>query len=424
MMNRLKVRFLVAVVLLFSFCLSTAPLAHGSGFGIFVQGASSLGQAAAVVAHSEGPSTVFFNPAMINDLPGTQAELGTTLVFAQREFKSDATGQTEEMVDNSYFPSTFYLTHNYSDKIGLGFGFFSPFGLGTEWPDNWEGRTLATKSTITTYNFNPVVSFRPHPRFSVAAGVDILYFDAELKRKVIANPALPDMEQTFSGDDTGFGFNIGLHTKITDRISLGVSYRSQVDIDIDGKVKFDIPPGLSTAVSGIENIFPNTGAHTELTLPQMVFAGVSGQVTENFIAEIGLRWEGWSSIDEIKYTLDQPISIPPQSVEIQDKDWKDTFAVMVGGKYRFNETFSLSAGYLYGEDPIPDRTFEPSLPDSTTHLFTIGTDIELDRFKLALSYGYQLQEDRDKSTNFYGSVANGSYEGHIHLAAVSLSYRF
>jgi hypothetical protein len=52
---------------------------------------------------------------------------------------------------------------------------------------------------------------------------DIHYFDAELKRKIIVNPALPDMEQTFSGDDTGFGFNIGLHVKITDRIFVALS---------------------------------------------------------------------------------------------------------------------------------------------------------------------------------------------------------
>jgi len=417
-------RCLVMLALLLAVSSTRATTAHGSGFGIFVQGASALGQADAVVAHSDGPSSVFFNPAMINDLPGTQAELGTTLVYPHREFQSDANGLTEDTIDNYYFPSTAYLTHSLSEKIGVGFGVFSPFGLGTEWPDDWEGRTLGTKSTIMTYNFNPVISIRLHPRFSLAAGVDILYFDAELKRKLLINPALPDIEQTFSGDDTGFGFNIGLHVKITDRIAFGASYRSQIELEVDGDAKFDIPPVLSVAVSGIENIFPNTGAHTEMTLPQQVFGGVSVQVTDTFIAEMGLRWEDWSSFDEITYILDEPIAIPPQSIEIQERDWHDTFAFMVGGKYRLNKTFTLLAGYLYGEDAVPDRSFEPAVPDSPTHLFTIGTDIEFKGFKLAASYGYQLQEDRDKTTNFWGDVANGAYMGDIHLAAVSLSYRF
>ena len=156
----------------------------------------------------------------------------------------------------------------------------------------------------------------------------------------------------------------------------------------------------------------------------MVFAGISGQVTDNFIAEIGVRWEGWSSINELKYTLDQPISNPPQSVEVQDKDWNNTFAFMVGGKYRINEIFTLLAGYLYGQDAVPDRTFEPAVPDSPTHLFTFGSDAEFNGFKLSASFGYQLQEDRHKTTNFWGSTANGEYKGEIYLGALSVTYRF
>ncbi len=423
-MVRLQIRCYAICALLVAFSWFFVKTVYGSGFGIFVQGASAMGQADAVVAHSDGPSSVFFNPALINDLLGTQIELGTTLVSPQREFQSDATRQTEKTIDNYYFPSTFYLTHSFSDKAALGFGFFSPFGLGTEWTDDWEGRILTIKSSITTFNFNPVISFRLHPRISLAVGADVLYFDAELKRKITVNPALPDIEQTFSGDDTGFGFNIGLHVKITDRISFGASYRSQIVVEIDGKAKFDIPPVLSDAVSGIKNIFPNTGAYTDFTLPQMVFTGISSQVTKNFITEIGLRWEGWSSIDEIRYVLDQPVSIPPQSVEVQDRDWHDTFSFMLGGKYRINEIFTLLAGYLYGQDAVPDRTFEPAVPDSPVHLFTIGSDIEFNRFKLAASFGYQYQEDRVKNTNFWGSTANGNYEGEIYLGAISLTYRF
>ena len=161
-----------------------------------------------------------------------------------------------------------------------------------------------------------------------------------------------------------------------------------------------------------------------MTLPQQAFAGVSGRIIDGLTLEVGLRWEDWSSTDEIRYELDTPIAVPPQSVEVQERDWHDTFAFMVGGKYRLNEIFTLLGGYLYGKDAVPDRTFEPAVPDSSTHLFTIGSDIEFKDFKLALSYGYQHQEDRDKQTNFWGPIANGAYKSKIHLAGVSLSYRF
>jgi len=174
---------IIAFLFLVFTVLCAASTAYGSGFGIFTQGASALGQADAVVAHTDEPSAIFFNPALINDLPGTQMELGTILIFPSREFKSDLTGRTSEGEDTVYYPSTFYISHSLNDTVSAGLGVFNPFGLGTEWDDDWEGRYIATESEITTYTVNPVLSYRITPRVSFAAGVDFLWFDTTLKKK-------------------------------------------------------------------------------------------------------------------------------------------------------------------------------------------------------------------------------------------------
>ena len=94
--------------------------AFASGFGIFTQGASALGQGDAVVAHTDGPSAIFFNPALINSLPGTQVEAGTTAIFPPRKFSSSADGSVSRTEDTAFFPSTFYVTHAINDKISAG----------------------------------------------------------------------------------------------------------------------------------------------------------------------------------------------------------------------------------------------------------------------------------------------------------------
>ena len=71
-------------------CLIIPAQAIASGYGVFTQGASGLGQANAVVAHTTGPSSLYFNPALINDVPGRQVEVGTTAVYSDREI--DYTG--------------------------------------------------------------------------------------------------------------------------------------------------------------------------------------------------------------------------------------------------------------------------------------------------------------------------------------------
>jgi long-chain fatty acid transport protein len=424
-LSRLTFTFL-AMVLISALVAARAPEALASGFGIFTQGADALGQANATVAHTDGPSAVYFNPALLPLLDGTQVEIGTTAVFPSRKFESDSGGPTERNEDTAWFPSTFYLAHRFNDRFSAGLAVFNPFGLGTVWDSAWEGNTIATKSRITTFNINPAVAWRIAPRVSIGAGLDILLLDAKLKNKIVLNPLLPSIDQKFSGDGEGVGFNAGLHIQITDRLSFGAAYRSEIKIDVDGKAEFDIPDELVALNPALPYILPDTDGETSITLPQQVTAGLAYQITPAWIVEAGLRWEDWTSFDELTIDFDQPVFFATSVT--YPRDWHSTWAYNVGTKYRVNDRVALMAGYLYGQNPIPDSTFEPAIPDSDTHLFTVGTELTFDNLKLALAYGFQLQEDRDKKTNQYtsldGSTANGHYENHIHLAGISLSYAF
>lgn len=383
--------------------------AYGSGFAIFTQSAAGLGQANSVVAHVEGPSAIFFNPALITALPGTQIEAGTTLIFPHRKFQSD-TGETVKTRDTVFYPSTFYLTHRFNDDFAVGLGIFNPFGLSTDWGKEWSGRYLATKSEIQTYAFNPVIAYRVSPSLSIAAGANIILLDATLESKTISTAlGVPgpsfDVNQKFKGSGHGVGYNVGISWNVSEQISLGASYRSEVEIDIDGDLDLEVLP---QKLSG----------STTLTLPQQVLAGIAWRPSDKLTLETGMRWEDWASFKQLR------INISGQPPAIYPREWHDTFSVNAGAKYRLNETWAVSAGYLYGWNPVPDNTFEPAIPDSNTHLICAGSEAEFDKLKVALGYGYQLQENRIKTTNSYGPLANGTYSTDLHLLALSLSYRF
>ncbi|APG27557.1 aromatic hydrocarbon degradation protein [Syntrophotalea acetylenivorans] len=384
-----------------------ASQSHASGYGIFVQGADALGQANSTIAHSDGPSAVYFNPALLTSLTGTQIEVGTTAVIPSRKFKSDSDGSREKTEDKVYFPSTFYLSHQLNERWSAGLAVFNPFGLGTVWDSDWEGNSIATKSRITTFNINPSIAYQVTPRLAIGAGLDILILDAKLKNEAIT-------DQQLTGDGEGIGFNVGLQLQITEELSFGAAYRSKVDIDIDGKVTFS---------PSVQDFFPNTDVKTSITLPAQFTAGLAYSFSPNWVVEAGVRWEDWSSFDELKVELEQVSALPSNSVSYP-RNWDDTWAFNVGTKYRLNDRVALMAGYLYGDNPVPDSTFEPAIPDSDTHLFTVGSELTFDQLKVTLAYGFQLQEDRDKEDNEYGDVANGEYENYLHLAAISLSYAF
>jgi long-chain fatty acid transport protein len=419
--------------LIVAFCiLYTISNAYGSGFAIYTQGASTLGQGAASIAHTDDPSAIFWNPALINELQGTQIQLGTTLIFPLRKFESDFSGETFRTEHDVFFPSTFFVTHKFNEKISAGLGVFNPFGLGTKWPDDWEGRYIATNSEMRTYNINPVVSYQIIPQLSFAAGVDFLFLDATLEKK-INQPAIlyplpsSDMNQKFKGDGNGIGFNLGILLEPHKDISIGASYRSEIKVDIDGRSTYNDVHPLLTA------FFQDTNGSTDITLPQQVHFGIYYKGFYPLTFEIAARWEGWSSFDRLKVKLDKPVGPPPfaTDVEISERKWKDTWSGNIGIKYQVSEPLALLAGYLYQGNPIPNETFEPAIPDANGHLFCIGTSIKQKRFKVDLAYGYQILQDRNKNNDITDPVtrdprlsANGKYKSYLHMVGVSLTYIF
>ena len=400
---------------------------HAAGYAVFTHGASALGQGNAVTAHSNDPSTIFYNPALMNKLDGTQVQVGTTAIISSREYDAPAGGNSTS--SNAVFlPSTVYATHKLTDKVSLGLGIFNPFGLGTKWDENWDGRYLATKSKLTTFDFNPAISIRVLPSLSIAAGVDVVLLDATLEKKLPSAALAPlgfpggyDINQKFKGDGHGVGFNVGAAYDIGDHLSLGASYRSEVKIDVSGDATFSNPL-LSTI--GVPVSALNSGGKTDITLPPQFTAGVAFKGIDKLTMEAGVRWEGWSKFKELDVTLDNGSS------STTPRNWKDSWGLNVGGRYQVDPTVAILAGYVYGDTAVPDSTFDPSIPDSKTHVFCAGTDLDFRPFTLAFSYAYQLYESRTKSNSIDSPVptatssANGTYKSDAHLVALSLGYKF
>ncbi len=118
----------------------------------------------------------------------------------------------------------------------------------------------------------------------------------------------------------------------------------------------------------------------------------------------------------------------------QLRNWHATWAYNIGASYRLNDKTAINLGYLYGENAVPDSTFEPIIPDSDAHLFTLGTDLTCGAWTLSAAFGYEYHDTRLKN-NIIGDnlaaiaslpvlYANGKYDTEIYLLGLSLGYKF
>ena len=401
-------------------------LAFGSGFAINEQSAKAIGMGGAFVAQADDPSAVFYNPAGIVQLEGIQVSAGISPIIPQATFESNTNdsirntwgGKTTDVEDTIHWIPNFYATYKLSDHWSFGFGGFSNFGLGTDWPDDWEGRytTGGTEAKLTTFSLNPVVAFRPIDRVSLSAGLVAQYLDVLLENKRFLSPNLADANSKLSGDDWNWGWNLALLFWVTDNIKFGASYRSRVDHGITGGTLLitGIPAALGGDVS--------EGASADVELPSVLYLGVAwthGPLTLEFDGQ----WTEWSTYEKLEIRLDDG------TVNSSPKNWDDVWAYRFGAQYRLNEFLDLRAGIVYDDGPIPDETLDPLLPSGDRWLYTVGFGVHYEKWTVDLAYNYLNDESRSWDNESGDAGPPGRLTGRFkdvaaHIFGLNVSYRF
>ena len=301
-------------------------LAHGAGFALLQQGTAAMAQGNAFVADASDASAIFYNPAGLNQLKRAQVYAGVFLNYPSREFSGG--GEDSQTNHRLYKSLTTYIAIPVHDRVALGVGFFSPFGLGSAWPPTWGGRYLTTYSSLQTYTLNPAISVKVLDNLSVAGGVDFLWSRVKLKRKTpvtFRGVTFPDGETNLNGDGDGTGYNFGVLYEPVSGVKLGAAYRSKISVTHHGDLTTTLPTPFPPS-----NIKGSAG----ITLPPSLTAGIAYSRLKPFTFEFDATWTGWSSYHTLKTNLYQPIpvnGIMTSTVTIP-KNWHDALGLPVRGQ--------------------------------------------------------------------------------------------
>ncbi len=435
--------------------------AGASGFALIEQGASGQGNAyAGAAAVAEDATTLFFNPAGITRIEGRQVVVAGHIIAPQSDFSNDgsldATGGTllggDDDGGQTAFVPNFYIVTDVWKNTKFGLGVHVPFGLETEYDDDWVGRYHAIKSDVLTVNINPTLAYKFNDQFSIGVGVSAQYIDAELTNAIdfgticvgleadgtIApgtcaalglSPQSSDGEGEVEGDDWGYGFNLGALYEFTPATRIGAAYRSKIEHTLECCGKFDVPANFALLLSGFPSpqntLFSDTDAEADVDLPDSFSLSVYHDLNDRLAIMADWTYTWWNKFDELRVEFENPV----QPDAVTEQDWDNTNRYSVGLTYTLNPRWKLRGGLAYDETPIPDEELRTArIPGNDRTWLSLGAGwTPSPNLHFDVGYSHLFIDDTDienTESTPDGALLKGEYDNSVDIFSAQVVWNF
>ena len=401
--------------------------AQAAGFALIEQSASGMGNAyAGGSAAAEDASTVYFNPAGMTYIEGTQVVGALHLIKPSGEFSNNgstpgrlpAGGNGGDIGDLAFVPN-FYAVTDIVPSVKLGLGINAPFGLKTEYDNDWIGRFQARKSEVKTININPAVAFKINDQLSLGFGVSAMWMQAELTRA--ANFGLDGAGAVkVKGDDWGFGYNLGAIYQVTADTRFGMAYRSKVDQHLEGDATFTRPPPVPNAEGAADG-----SINASIALPENFSLSAFSKLNDQWDLMSDVTWTKWSRFKELKIL--RPSGAILGGVPTPE-NWHNTVRYSIGANYHYSDALKLRAGLAYDEEAIDDQFRTARIPGNDRKWLSLGASYQLTPSgKVDVGYSHLFISDASINDNQLlqgNGRLIGSYSGDANILSLQYTHNF
>lgn len=395
-----------------------ASSAFGSGFALYEPSVISHAMGGALVGKAMDASANFNNPATLTDLTNICVTVGFVTEHPRGSVRVSKDGRSfgnDETVDAGLF----WLPH-FQLAVPLPFGFTfglagdAEYGLGTKYDDNAPTAWSSTETTVQGYVLNPNLAYKITDKWSIGAGIRWLYFDFDQRK----NLGVMDYHLNGNNRFESIGWQIGTKYDILDNLSVGVVYKSPINVNVRGdtearaKASDATVIGMSRAMTG--------DADAEMTLPQSVTAGINWDVVRTWHLGFATSWSEWSEFDTLMFNV-KPTATPV------GLDWNDTWRASLGSAWDFAEDWTWMISYTFDMDCCLNKDQSSTmLPPAHRNILATGFVWRCWRgLELALSYSCIFMDGGSMDTTYNGSRWHvETCRGFCHAAGFSVTYRF
>ena len=357
-----------------SAALSSAAVA--GGFMLTEQSVAGLGRAyAGAGIVGDDLSAVWYNPAGMSLLSGTAVQMGAVVADLDLEVttnKNATFGQYKASKENGRKHGVpvpnMYLVHQIKDDMWFGLGITVPFGMATEYDNNWAAADKGMNAEVKVFDINPNVAFKLTDTLSFGAGVSLQYVTAQFEQRTKVND-FASMRVRLNADGWAWGGNLGFMWQPTETVRVGLAYRSQVNHKADGYLKTDRETPL-----GIDHFQSNDG-HAEMSAPHVITLTGTWKATEDLRLSALARWTNWSSFDKLPISGSSLGEATRGAMSKHDAvyNWKDSWLFTVGADYDINDEFTVRGGVGYEISPVDDDKYRSAtIPDTDRLWLSMG----------------------------------------------------
>ncbi|MFI0398762.1 MAG: OmpP1/FadL family transporter [Thiolinea sp.] len=408
-------RSLLSTAILLSF--TTIPAFATNGLAPIGLGMEHRSLGGAATGYAANTSSIASNPASTSFVAdGFDAGLEIFQPKRTAIFNGKAFGMPADVSYDGNGKQNFFIpegSYKRSFKqFDFGVAVYGNGGMNTSYAKNPNFGTGKAGVDYQQLFVAPTLSYKLNENHSIGASANLVYhkFKAEGlhnfdNARFSANPG----HVTNNGYDssTGIGVSLGWYGKIAPNVSMGVAYRSKVNMG-----KLDQYSGL----------FANSG---EFDVPAALSAGFAWQAAPNTLIVGDVQKIDYSLLAAIGNSSHKP-------VQFGGKDgpgfgWKDVTAIKLGVKQQVTPQMALMVGYNQGTNPVKssDTTVNVLAPGVAEQHLTLGAEWQLTpKSSLIASFVHTFEGETngDNTVPPPGPIPLDAYDLKMKQNAIGVSY--
>ncbi|MEO8848635.1 MAG: outer membrane protein transport protein [Casimicrobiaceae bacterium] len=448
----------------------SAGHSYGAAFALQEQSASGLGNAfAGGAAAAEDASSMSVNPATLSKYTTNQIVMGVHVITPSIKFRDDGSqpaafqplGDSGGDGGKTVPLPNLYLAVPINHDLVFGLGVNVPFGLVTEYNDNFVGRFQGIKSEVKTININPALSWKVTDRLALGLGVDWQHIDATFTSAVNYSGAIAQAAQsaaaqglipassvpsivgattglqsksTVDGDDSAWGWNAGLLWDLNSTTRVGVSYRSPIRYKVTGNVGFDNPvPSVPAPLAPVVGLLTQQinsialfsgGVTSDLKLPGSANVSMFQSFNDRWDWMADVQWTGWSTLQNLTF-----VRTTGSVLQATPENFDDTWRVSAGATYKYNDQWKFRGGVAWDQSPVNSSDRTVRLPDGDRYWLAGGAQYRFSpqlKFDVGLAYLFVKKPgiDQNEGSTAQNALVSGHYNESVLVVSGQLVYSF